>query len=259
MGTATKAERMKNRATRKKKALKKKHAAEKLKLTNKKKRQVKLEKARAKRIKEKETKKKKELAARARDPKYVPRRSIIRHPKTAWIFFNSEMREKIKQEQPDIGFGEIGKILSPRWKALSKEEQQPYVEKHLADIVRYKEELSNLSQNHRRLLREHRRIKKQSKKKKPKTPLSPYMFFVTSVYSKLKEQNPDCSFIEIGKKLGEMWNQFPLEERQEYIDQNRADKLRYEKELQDLAKQEALMVDDDDEEETEDEDTDEDN
>ncbi|TFK19364.1 hypothetical protein FA15DRAFT_674486 [Coprinopsis marcescibilis] len=47
---------------------------------------------------------------------------------SAYMFFSQDWRERIKAENPDAGFGEVGKLLGAKWKELDEEEKKPYVE-----------------------------------------------------------------------------------------------------------------------------------
>ncbi|KAI6118486.1 hypothetical protein EDD16DRAFT_1480919 [Pisolithus croceorrhizus] len=38
---------------------------------------------------------------------------------SAYMFFSQDWRERIKTENPDAGFGEVGKLLGAKWKELS--------------------------------------------------------------------------------------------------------------------------------------------
>ena len=58
--------------------------------------------------------------------------------KRVWIrFFSQDNREKIKNENPDATFGEIGKHLGEAWKSLTDEEKTPYNEMAERDKQRY--------------------------------------------------------------------------------------------------------------------------
>jgi hypothetical protein len=52
------------------------------------------------------------------------------------MFFTQEWREKIKEESPGISFGEVAKRLGAKWKSMTEEEKEPFVEKHQADKER---------------------------------------------------------------------------------------------------------------------------
>jgi hypothetical protein len=49
--------------------------------------------------------------------------------KSPYILFASEMRPKIKEENPGIKFGPLGKKLGQMWRELSPEERAKYGEK----------------------------------------------------------------------------------------------------------------------------------
>lgn len=40
------------------------------------------------------------------------------------MFFSQDWRERIKTENPDAGFGEVGKLLGAKWKELDDEEKK---------------------------------------------------------------------------------------------------------------------------------------
>ncbi|KAI8371618.1 Non-histone chromosomal protein 6 [Radiomyces spectabilis] len=59
---------------------------------------------------------------------------------SAYMFFSQEMRQQVKDENPEAGFGQIGKLLGAKWKKMSEEEKKPYNEKAEADKKRYEDE-----------------------------------------------------------------------------------------------------------------------
>ncbi|KIK64928.1 hypothetical protein GYMLUDRAFT_240279 [Collybiopsis luxurians FD-317 M1] len=69
-----------------------------------------------------------------KDPK-APKRAL-----SAYMFFSQDWRERIKAENPDAGFGEVGKLLGAKWKELDEEEKKPYVEQASRDKARAEEE-----------------------------------------------------------------------------------------------------------------------
>ncbi|KAI0334137.1 hypothetical protein GY45DRAFT_1242924 [Cubamyces sp. BRFM 1775] len=71
-----------------------------------------------------------------KDPK-APKRAL-----SAYMFFSQDWRERIKAENPDAGFGEIGKLLGAKWKELDDEEKKPYLDQALADKARAEQEKS---------------------------------------------------------------------------------------------------------------------
>ncbi|KMU85076.1 non-histone chromosomal protein 6 [Coccidioides immitis H538.4] len=62
---------------------------------------------------------------------------------SAYMFFAKEQRENVREENPGISFGQVGKLLGERWKALSDKQRAPYEEKAAADEKRYEDEKAN--------------------------------------------------------------------------------------------------------------------
>ncbi|KAF4611866.1 hypothetical protein D9613_003965 [Agrocybe pediades] len=65
-----------------------------------------------------------------KDPN-APKRAL-----SAYMFFSQDWRERIKAENPDAGFGEVGKLLGAKWKELDDSEKKPYIEKAARDKER---------------------------------------------------------------------------------------------------------------------------
>ena len=58
-------------------------------------------------------------AARGKKDKNAPKRAL-----SAYMFFSQDWRERIKAENPDAGFGEVGKLLGAKWKELDDDEKK---------------------------------------------------------------------------------------------------------------------------------------
>ncbi|THH16751.1 hypothetical protein EUX98_g9253 [Antrodiella citrinella] len=74
---------------------------------------------------------------KAKKDKNAPKRAL-----SAYMFFSQDWRERIKAENPDAGFGEIGKLLGAKWKELDDEEKKPYNEQAARDKTRAEQEKS---------------------------------------------------------------------------------------------------------------------
>ncbi|CAF9905511.1 MAG: High mobility group nhp1 [Gomphillus americanus] len=77
------------------------------------------------------TKGKADSGKKKKDPN-APKRGL-----SAYMFFANEQRENVREENPNISFGQVGKVLGERWKALSESERRPYEDKAKADKERY--------------------------------------------------------------------------------------------------------------------------
>ncbi|PSR77666.1 Non-histone chromosomal protein 6 [Coniella lustricola] len=69
-----------------------------------------------------------------KDPN-APKRGL-----SAYMFFANEQRENVREENPGIKFGEVGRILGERWKALNDKQRAPYEAKAATDKKRYEDE-----------------------------------------------------------------------------------------------------------------------
>ncbi|KAK6501758.1 Non-histone chromosomal protein 6 [Arthrobotrys musiformis] len=69
-----------------------------------------------------------------KDPN-APKRGL-----SAYMFFANEQRENVRAENPGIAFGQVGKVLGERWKALTTAQRKPYEDKAKADKQRYEDE-----------------------------------------------------------------------------------------------------------------------
>ena len=76
----------------------------------------------------------KKAARRKKDPD-APKRSL-----SAYMFFANENRDIVRGENPGISFGQVGKMLGEKWKALTAEDKGPYEKKADDDKKRYEKE-----------------------------------------------------------------------------------------------------------------------
>ncbi|KAB5580767.1 high mobility group box domain-containing protein [Coniochaeta sp. 2T2.1] len=81
------------------------------------------------------TKKAEKGARRAKKDPNAPKRGL-----SAYMFFANEQRDNVREENPGVTFGQVGKILGERWKALSDKQRTPYEAKAAADKKRYEDE-----------------------------------------------------------------------------------------------------------------------
>ncbi|KAB8291129.1 hypothetical protein EYC80_009817 [Monilinia laxa] len=72
-----------------------------------------------------------------KDPN-APKRGL-----SAYMFFANEQRDNVREENPGISFGQVGKVLGERWKALNEKQRGPYEESAAKDKKRYEEEKAN--------------------------------------------------------------------------------------------------------------------
>eukprot|EP00984_Skeletonema_dohrnii_P016702 scaffold7466_cov119-Skeletonema_dohrnii-CCMP3373.AAC.8 len=77
--------------------------------------------------------------------------------------------------------------------------------------------------------------KKRKDPNAPKKPRSSFMYFSNAKRAEVKVANPDASFGEIGKLLGNEWKKLSDDGKIEYEERAEADKKRYQKEMEDYS------------------------
>lgn len=68
------------------------------------------------------------------------RRFGPKKPKSAFLFFSSDRRSSLRQEQPDLNMLDVSRVLGEEWNHLTEEEKQPYLQMAQKDRSRYEEE-----------------------------------------------------------------------------------------------------------------------
>ena len=167
------------------------------------------------------------MSKRKKPQSEKPKKSL-----TAYVLYCGEKRSKLKEEQPDLTFAEVGKELGRLWRELSQDEKQPFSDKakelkteYDVAIKKYKEEHPDSSDDEKRSRKKRKtgkgkkgkKGKKGSRKKKdknaPKRPKTGFMFFSQDMRSIVKQEKPDATFAETGKLLGERWGNASPEDR----------------------------------------------
>lgn len=65
----------------------------------------------------------------------APKRAL-----SAYMFFANSNRDQVREDNPGISFGEVGRILGQKWKELSDADKAPYEAKAAVDKKRYEDE-----------------------------------------------------------------------------------------------------------------------
>ncbi|SPO36695.1 probable NHP6B - nonhistone chromosomal protein [Pseudozyma flocculosa] len=84
----------------------------------------------------KETKTKSSTQTGKRTTKAKKDPAAPKRPLSAYMFFSQDHREKVKTENPDAGFGDVGRLLGAKWKEMSDSEKQPYLDMANRDKLR---------------------------------------------------------------------------------------------------------------------------
>ncbi|KAK9897519.1 hypothetical protein P389DRAFT_195127 [Cystobasidium minutum MCA 4210] len=86
-------------------------------------------------------KKRKKAAKKLKDPD-APKR-----PPSAYIIFQNEIREKVKESNPGVPYSEILQQVSEQWKALGEEKQRVFKDKADAAMAAWRETAAEYTKN----------------------------------------------------------------------------------------------------------------
>ncbi|SAM62229.1 probable NHP6B-nonhistone chromosomal protein [Ustilago bromivora] len=73
-----------------------------------------------------DTKTKSSTSTQKRTTKSKKDPAAPKRPLSAYMFFSQDQRERVKADNPDAGFGDVGRLLGARWKEMSDVEKKPY-------------------------------------------------------------------------------------------------------------------------------------
>lgn len=144
--------------------------------------------------------------------------------KTSYIFFCTEQRKLLKNQDVKYKTTEITGKLAEIWKSLSDREKLKYDELSKQDKERYIKEMSVYSPSET--------YKKE--RTKPKRITSSYMFFCQKERDTIKNECPNMNAKEITSELGRRWKTLTDEQKAPYIEKQDKDKARYMNEKQSL-------------------------
>ena len=161
-----------------------------------------------------------------------PRRHV-----SAFLHFQNHVRDKIREENPTISFGQMSKRAAQLWEGITPEEKQKWEQQAAEDKSRYEREIADYTppfgfdKKGRNV-----QVKKAKRKKRrdpdaPKRSVSAYVFFGHSERPKIQEENPDIEFKDVGRKLGERWRNLAADERAKFEVLAQKDRDRYAKEM----------------------------
>lgn len=183
----------------------------------------------------------------------------LKRARPAYQFFCNEKRKELQEENDDVGFGEINKMLGQMWGDLSDKERKPYEKQAEKDKQRYTKEYDSAKQ---------KAIARGEFKENPlkalKKPRTSYLCFSTDPSIRKKYSKKAAGDIkELMRILGHQWKKMNEEEKQPYVDMADEDKARYEKEKEVALKkhkklQESLQQQPQPQQENDDDDEDED-
>merc|ERR1711935_596532 len=169
--------------------------------------------------------KKKRGKSKQKDPNR-PKRNM-----SAFFIYSNAHRQRIKEENPDIKFGEVARALSTEFKALGSKEKKKYEKLAEKDKERYLTAMSDYvppSDDSD----DDRRKKPKKDPNKPKRNLSAFFMFSNAVREDVRKTNPEAKFGDIARLISTQFKALDSDDRAIYDKQAADDKVRYQKQME---------------------------
>eukprot|EP00536_Pseudo-nitzschia_multiseries_P000932 jgi/Psemu1/2128/gm1.2128_g len=149
---------------------------------------------------------------------------------SAFFCYSQAERPNVKESHPDASFGDVARILSAQYKALTEKEMKRWVKKAEQDKVRYQEEMK-----HYVPMDDPTGGKRKKAKKDPNAPkrnMSAYFLFSVYVRPTVKQENPEAAFGDIARIISAQYKALDAKEREKWDAKAVADKARYQREME---------------------------
>lgn len=166
----------------------------------------------------------KRRSKKKKDPK-KPKRNM-----SAFFLYSNANRSRVKEENPNIAFGEVAKMLSKEFKNISAEERAKYDKLALEDKERYKREMEDYEPPSD----DDEAPAKKKKKKDPNAPkrnMSAYFIYSQDIRSTVRVENPEAGFGDIAKIISKQFKALSEADRKKYDNLALEDKARYQRDM----------------------------
>jgi hypothetical protein len=144
---------------------------------------------------------------------------------SAFFCYSQAERPNVKINHPEASFGDVARLLSAQYKALTEKEMKRWVKKSEQDKVRYQEEMK-----HYVPMDDPTGGKRKKAKKDPNAPkrnMSAYFLFSVHIRPTVKIENPEAAFGDIARIISAQYKALKPDERENWDTKAAADKVRY--------------------------------
>ena len=148
---------------------------------------------------------------------------------SSYIWFCRDVRNTVKEDNPDMKATEVLKEMGNMWRNLSDKKKAKYQKEADKDKARYLEEMKGYTPPET-TDEEPTKSRKKKVNDGPKKPMSAYLFYCKDARTQLKEDNPDMKATDVTREMGAMWRKLSDDEKVLFQEQAAKDKERYEEE-----------------------------
>jgi len=149
---------------------------------------------------------------------------------SAFFCYSQAERPNVKINHPEASFGDVARLLSKQYKALTEKEMKKWVKKAEQDKCRYQEEMK-----HYVPMEDPTGGKRKKAKKDPNAPkrnMSAYFLFSVHIRPTVKEENPEAAFGDIARIISAQYKALKTDERANWDAKAATDKVRYQQAME---------------------------
>jgi len=149
---------------------------------------------------------------------------------SAFFCYSQAERPNVKINHPEASFGDVARLLSAQYKALTDKEMKRWVKKAEQDKVRYQEEMK-----HYVPMDDPTGGKRKKAKKDPNAPkrnMSAYFLFSVFIRPTVKEENPEAAFGDIARIISAQYKALKPDVRADWDAKAAIDKTRYQTQME---------------------------
>jgi len=169
---------------------------------------------------------------------------------TPYMGFSGAMRNKMREEFPELSMQQLTQKIGERWSNMTEEEKIPFVRMADLDKVRYAREKAMMLEGEGAWSMpptpsgSTATTPSSSKKDRigPKKALTPYMGFSGAMRNKMREEFTDLTMQQLTQKIGQRWSSLSDEEKIPYVNMAQRDKVRYVREKAEFEDQQARLA-----------------
>mmetsp|Transcript_28795 Transcript_28795/g.54397 ORF Transcript_28795/g.54397 Transcript_28795/m.54397 type:complete len:206 (-) Transcript_28795:206-823(-) len=155
---------------------------------------------------------------------------------SAFFLYSNANRVRVKEENPEAKFGDIAKLLSVEFKAVTRNERAKWDQLAVEDKERYQAQMEDYeppsesdSDSDSDAPKKRKRKKKKKDPNAPKRNQSSFFLYSNATRNDVKTANPEAKFGQIAQIISRHFKALPEEEREYWNEKAAEDKERYQR------------------------------
>jgi len=155
---------------------------------------------------------------------------------SAFFLYSNANRVRVKEENPEAKFGDIAKLLSVEFKAVTRNERAKYDQLAVEDKERYQAQMEDYeppsesdSDSDSDAPKKRRKKKKKKDPNAPKRNQSSFFLYSNATRNDVKLANPEAKFGQIAQIISRHFKALPEEEMDYWKEKAAEDKVRYQR------------------------------